>query len=106
VGTFAATKLLEEGHRVWATTTTAQKHGQLAELGAVPMMVNFDDSVQSPVPVELTDRLFDLCIISVPIARKDVLGQVRIRFTNLLHFLDKLQVNQLMFFGSVGIYPK
>lgn len=107
VGTFVATNLINEGHQVWATTTTPEKYGRLMQLGAIPTTVDFDHPpVQLPVSAGLTDLVFDLCLISVPITYKDTIEQVKYRFTNLLEFLAPLKFGQLMFFGSVGIYPK
>jgi len=106
VGTFVATNLINEGHRVWATTTTPEKHGRLRQLGATPTTVDFDNPMQLPVPAGLADLVFDLCLISVPITYKDTIHHVKYRFTNLLDFLAPLEFGQLMFFGSVGIYPR
>src|SRR5690606_23641277 len=106
VGTFTATSLIKEGHRVWATTTTVDKESELAKIGATPMTVDFDNPVLQTVPDELVDRPFDLCLISVPITRKDSIDQVRSRFAKLVDFLAPLSWEQLTFLGSVGIYPK
>lgn len=106
VGTYTASELLAEGHRVWGTTTTPEKQRKLAEMGIRSVIADFDLKEQIQPPAELTGIDFDLVIISVPITYKDSLEQVQLRFSNLLDFLALLRFSQSMFFGSVGIYPK
>ena len=106
VGTYTASRLLADGHRVWGTTTSPDKMSKLTKMGVSAVLANFDGEEQTLPPAELIRVRFDLVIISVPITRKDTAGQVHARFANLLRFMAALQFNQSVFFGSVGIYPK
>jgi len=103
VGTYIATVLIGDGHRVWATCRSAEKAQRLAAIGLTATVVDFDHGGEYPV---LGQKEFDVAIISVPIRRKDSAGTVHGRFARLADFLGRFSFNQSFFFGSVGIYPK
>lgn len=103
MGTYIATRMLEEGHHVWGTCTTPEKAAHLDQLGLVSRIADFDKEGDV---VRLEQQVFDLVIISVPITHKDPIDVVKIRFARLLAFLQGISCGQSVFFGSVGIYPK
>lgn len=99
-----ATQMLHEGHRVWATCTSAEKARQLEERGMVATVADFD---REDVGFDLGQHAFDVVIISVPITHKDSTDVIiQRRFARLGAFLERLTFSQAFFFGSVGIYPK
>lgn len=103
VGTYVASSMRDEGHRIWATCRTSEKASELGTLGLRSYVVDFDrnDAVEP-----LDETTFDVAIISVPITHKDAFGRVTVRFERLISFLKNLSFGQSLFFGSVGIYPK
>ncbi|WP_379018886.1 Rossmann-fold NAD(P)-binding domain-containing protein [Parapedobacter deserti] len=103
VGTYVATHLLEEGHRIWATCTSIAKAEQLAQCGLMSHVVDFDVADGYP---DVSGTVFDLVVVSVPITRRDARDVVERRFDRLCAFLNRLSFRQSIFFGSVGIYPK
>ena len=102
VCTRLAARLMDSGHRVWATCTSESKARQLEKSGISAMVVDFD---QPDVDVKLERTTFDVAVISIPITRKDTMEVVRQRFGRLSTFLNNLSIHQSFFFGSVGIYP-
>ncbi|SEK56258.1 Rossmann-fold NAD(P)-binding domain-containing protein [Parapedobacter koreensis] len=103
VGTHVATNLVADGHRVWATCTSAGKALQLEQLGLVSQVADFDKEYCT---ADFDGEAFDLAIISVPITHRDTLDVVADRFSRLSAFMQKLSFKQSVFFGSVGIYPQ
>ncbi len=103
VGTYVASRMLADGHCIWATCTTVEKASRLNRMGFRSYVVDFDRGDRE---IDLDERLFDVVIISVPITHKDALETVKDRFERLVAFLSGLSFGQSFFFGSVGIYPK
>ena len=102
VCTHMAARMLNGGHRIWATCTSEGKVRQLEEKGITATVADFDRPDTVP---ELRCVAFDAVIISVPITRKDIEETIQRRFSRLADFLGRLSVKQSFFFGSVGIYP-
>ena len=63
MGSFIAARMVDAGHRVWATCTSAEKARQLEALGLAATVVDFDRRADFP---ELGRDAFDLAIVSVP----------------------------------------
>ncbi len=103
VGTYTATNMMAEGHKIWATCTATEKVKQLQQLGFTAQVADFDREDRIG---ELGEQVFDVVVISVPITRKDSMEVVNARFTQLVTFLQRLTFKQSFFFGSVGVYPK
>ncbi|PPL02399.1 NAD-dependent epimerase/dehydratase family protein [Parapedobacter indicus] len=103
VGTYVASCLRDEGHRIWATCRTPKKALELDFIGLRSYVVDFD---RDDAVGHLNETTFDVVIISIPITHKDAFETVTIRFERLVSFLRNLSFGQLLFFGSVGIYPK
>lgn len=103
VGTYVATKMLEEGHTVWASCTSLEKKQHLEEAGFIAQVIDFD---REDGAIGLEQHVFDVVLISVPITRKDSIDVVETRFMRLVTFLRRLTFKQSLFLGSVGIYPK
>lgn len=103
MGSFIAARMVDAGHRVWATCTSAEKARQLEALGLAATVVDFDRQEDFP---ELGRDAFDVAIVSVPVTHKDSAEGVHLRFARLVGFLSRLSFSQSFFFGSVGIYPK
>lgn len=103
VGTYVATKMLEEGQKVWATCTSLEKKQCLERIGLIAEVIDFDREGRF---AGWDGMVFDAAIISVPIRRKDSIDAVESRFTHLISFLKGITFKQSLFFGSVGIYPK
>lgn len=106
VASYIGSRLASDGHSVWGTTTTGDKIDKLAGSGIHATVLNFDDDGSTQVPDKFFGVFFDVIIVSVPITRKDDEPTIRQRFNNLVAFLTQLHHGQLIFFGSVGIYPK
>src|SRR5690606_34615615 len=103
VSSYIATEMLQAGHQVWSTSTSAEKANQLAERGIMAAVADFDTDDAFP---DFAQKVFDTVIISVPITYKDSEERVQLRFARLIGFLHQLSFRQSFFFGSVGIYPK
>lgn len=102
VCTHMAARLMNGGHRIWATCTSEGKVRKLKEKGITATVADFDrrDAVG-----ELGRTVFDTAVISVPVTRKDTKEAVQQRFSRLAGFLRCISIKQSFFFGSVGIYP-
>lgn len=103
VGTYVASRLLSKGYNLWGTCRTPEKAAKLKEMGLLSCVIDFDRDTAVNMLPEMT---FDTIIISVPITRKDTIEAVSNRFKRLTLFLKKLSFRQVLFFGSIGIYPK
>src|SRR5690606_35398632 len=88
---------------VWATCRSPEKASALQDKGFQSYVIDFDRDERSP---DVGETAFDVVIVSVPITRKDTLEAVAVRFDRLVVFLKTLSFGQLLFFGSIGIYPK
>lgn len=102
VGTYLATRMLAEGHDIRGTRTRPENAEQLRQLGLRADVIDFDRCVP---PEGWQGEIFDAVIVSVPIRRADSLDAATTRFTHLVKFLESISFTQLLFFGSVGIYP-
>ena len=81
-----ATKLLADGHQVWATTTQEEKASCLYDLGINAIRVNFDTDNDLPsIPVS-----FDYVLTSVPASSKIDLQQTKARFENVKAYLQRI----------------
>jgi Ketopantoate reductase PanE/ApbA. len=103
VGTYVASRLLSKGYKLWGTCRTPEKAAKLKEMGLRSYVIDFDrDAAINDLP----KTTFDTIIISVPITRKDAIETVSSRFKRLTLFLKELSFRQVLYFGSIGIYPK
>lgn len=103
VGTIFAEKLIHSGHEVYATTTSSAKKDSLDKKKIISYLINFNDSPKSPDDDFPT--FFDLILISVPAAKKEVLTRCLSKFKQLSHFLQHIQHRCVIYLSSTGIYP-
>lgn len=104
VGTYVASRMISDGHSVWATCTSSEKALRLMDMGCLDAHVV--DFAEDGSDVRLDNEEFDLLIVSVPVRRKDSMDVIKHRFAGLQNFLRRLSFRQSFYFSSVGIYPR
>lgn len=102
VGEFVAKLWLNEGHEVWASTTTDEKYHRLRSDGIFVFTHNFDKSATLPddLPID-----FDYILVSIPASSKSTIEQLTHRFFHVAQSLSTLTYKKIIFLSSTGIYP-
>lgn len=102
VGEELATKMLQKGYTVYASTTSLDKAERLQQQGVHSFVHNFD---QSAVCQQALPEWFDFVLTSVPAGSRLPLTDVHKRFTHVHAFLEKLLFTKNIFLSSTGVYP-
>lgn len=102
VGEFVAKLWLEEGHEVWASTTTEEKYHRLVADGIFVFKQNFDEQATPAIDLP-TD--FDYILVSIPATNKSTQDELTSRFIRVCDFLSGVKYQKMIFLSSIGIYP-
>ncbi|MBE8714623.1 Rossmann-fold NAD(P)-binding domain-containing protein [Sphingobacterium hungaricum] len=102
VGEFAAKAWHKQGYKIWASTTTLEKHHRLSDEGVFSFMLDFDSDENPPAGFP---EYFDAILVSVPASKKNSVDDIRNRFYHVKNFVTPLKYSKLIYLSSIGIYP-
>jgi len=104
VGTIFAEKLIQQGCKVFASTTSPQKVEPMQEAGMTPYLIDFNNPALSRETF-LSTMHFDLVLISVPAKRREEYATCADKFKRLSSFVENIHASSIVYLSSVGIYP-